>query len=92
MAQPKAISVELNAKQHAFVQRQLESGYYDNASQVMQDALLALDERDAVYTAWLREKVKASMANKRPSVPIDEAFKRARRAIASKGKAAKRGA
>lgn len=53
---------------------------------------IGIDERDAVYDEWLRSKVKASMSNKQPSVPIDEAFKRARRAIARKGKAAKRGA
>jgi hypothetical protein len=53
---------------------------------------IGIDERDAVYDEWLRSKVKASMSNRQPSVPIDEAFKRARRAIARKGKGAKRGA
>jgi putative addiction module CopG family antidote len=92
MASTKAISVELKARQQAILQKQLDSGHYESASEVIGDALRALDERDAVYDQWLRSKVKASMSNKQPSVSIDEAFKRARRAIARKGKAAKRGA
>ncbi len=92
MAAGKAISIELKAQQQAILQRQLESGYYDNPSEVIGDALRALDQRETAYDDFLRAKVKASLANKRPSVPIDEAFTRARRAIARKGKAAKRGA
>jgi antitoxin ParD1/3/4 len=93
MAPTKAtVSVELNAKQQAILQRQLESGHYESASEVVQDALLALDERDAVYTEWLRQKVHASMANKRPGSPIDAVFDRVRAKVARKGKAAARGA
>jgi antitoxin ParD1/3/4 len=90
MAASKAISVELKARQQAILKRQLDSGHYENASEVIGDALRALDERDAAYDEFLRAKVKASLANKRPRVPIDQAFARARRAIARKGKAAKR--
>jgi Arc/MetJ-type ribon-helix-helix transcriptional regulator len=64
MAPGKAISVELKAGQQAILRRQLESGHYESASEVIGDALRALDE----------------------------AFTRARLAIARKGKAAKRGA
>jgi antitoxin ParD1/3/4 len=92
MAASKAINVELGERQQAILQRQLEAGHYESASEVIGDALRALDERDSVYGEWLRAKVKVSLANKRPSVPIDEAFKRARTAIARKGNAAKRGA
>ena len=93
MAPTKAtVSVELSAKQQAILQRQLENGHYDSASEVLQDALMALDERDAVYTEWLRQKVRASMANKRPSSPIDAVFDRVRAKVARKGKAVARGA
>jgi antitoxin ParD1/3/4 len=91
MATGKAIRVELGP-QRSILQRQLESGLYENASEVLRDALRALDERDAVYDEFLRAKVRASMANKRPNVPIGEAFDRARAAIARKAKAARRGA
>jgi antitoxin ParD1/3/4 len=79
MAPTKAtISVELGAKQQAILQRQLETGHYENANEVLQDALLALDERGAVYEEWLRKKVQTSMANKRPGSPIDDVFNRVR--------------
>ena len=93
MATTKAtVSVELSAKQQAILQRQLESGRYESASEVVQDALMALAERDAVYTEWLRKKVQVSMANKRPSSPIDAVFERVRAKVARKGKVAARGA
>jgi antitoxin ParD1/3/4 len=88
----KPLHIELTPRQQALLQRQLESGHYESANDVISDALRALDERGAVYNDFLRAKVKTSMASKKPSVPIDEAFKRARAAIARKGKAAKRGA
>jgi antitoxin ParD1/3/4 len=91
MASPKTIRVELGA-QHASLQRHLESGHYDDASEVVRDALRALDQRDAAFDEVLREEVRTSMADKRPSVPIDEVFKRARARIARKAKASARGA
>jgi antitoxin ParD1/3/4 len=88
----KALQIELSTKQQALLQRQLENGHYDNVSDVISDALRALDERGAVYDDYLRDRVKRSLASKKPAVPIDTAFRRARAAIARKGKAAKRGA
>lgn len=86
----KAISIELGEKQQAILQQQLESGRYDNASEVLNDALRLMRERDAVFDAWLREEVLASVSDKRPAAPIDEAFKRVRARIKRKVKAGKR--
>ena len=91
MAGSKAITIKLGAQQ-ASLQRHLESGHYDDASEVVRDALRALDQRDALVDEVLREEVKASMADKRPSAPIDEVFKRARARIARQTKATARGA
>jgi antitoxin ParD1/3/4 len=91
MASPKAIRVELGAQQ-ASLQRHLESGHYDDASEVVRDALRALDERDAVYDEWLRAKVNASMANKKPGIPAEAVFKRLEARHARRLKATKRGA
>lgn len=91
MAANKAISVQLKAQQQAILQRQLDSGHYENASEVFQDALMALDERDAVYTEWLRAKAKASMANKKPSIPAEVVFDQLEARHARKVKVAKRG-
>ena len=91
MARTKAISVDLGSQQ-ASLKRQLESGHYEDASEVVRDALRALDQRDAAYDELLRAKVKASMANRRPGSPIDDVFNRVREKVARKGKAAARGA
>lgn len=91
MAAGKAINVKLGA-QRAILDRQLETGHYESASEVLRDALRALDERDAVYDAWLQAKVKASMANKRPSISAETVFARLEAKHARRVKAAKRGA
>jgi antitoxin ParD1/3/4 len=87
----KTVNVELGTKQQAILRQQLDSGRYEDASEVVNDALRLLSERDAVFDEWLRGEVTAALGEKRPSVPIDEAFKRARAAIARRGKATKRG-
>jgi antitoxin ParD1/3/4 len=88
----KVISVELGAKQQAVLRQQLDSGRYENASEVVNDALRLMSERDAVFDEWLREEVYASIADKRPPAPIDEVFRRVRGKMARAEKAAKRGA
>ena len=92
MASSKAINVELNTQQQALLQRQLENGHYDSVNEVFADALRALDERGAVYDDFLRAKVKASMANKKPSIPAETVFQRLEARHSRRVKAAKRGA
>jgi antitoxin ParD1/3/4 len=87
----KLISIELGAKQQAMLRQQLDSGRYENASEVMSDALRLMGERDAVFDEWLREEVRASIADKRTPTPIDQVFTRVRAKIARTAKAAKRG-
>jgi antitoxin ParD1/3/4 len=92
MAPSKAISIELKAQQQAILQRELESGHYENASEVIGDALRALHERGTAYDEFLRARVKASLANKKPSIPAEVVFARLEARHARKKKAAKRGA
>ena len=73
------------------MRRQLESGRYENASEVMNDALRLMSERDAVFDEWLRQDVGASLADKQPPSPIDDVFKRLRAKVNRTAKAAKRG-
>jgi antitoxin ParD1/3/4 len=86
----KVISVELGAKQQAVLRQQLDSGRYENASEVVNDALRLMSECDAVFDEWLREEVRTSIADKRPAAPIDEVFRLVRGKMARAGKAAKR--
>jgi hypothetical protein len=54
----------------------------DQTDDVVRDALRALDWRNAVPDELLRAKVRASMAIKKPSTPIDAVFKRVRARVA----------
>jgi antitoxin ParD1/3/4 len=87
----KAISIELGEKQQEIL-RQQDSGRYENASEVVSDALRLMRDRDAVFDDWLRADVLASIAGKQAPAPIDEVFKRVRARVARKAKAAKSGA
>jgi antitoxin ParD1/3/4 len=91
MRASKPISVTLGPLQ-ASLERHLKSGLYDNASEVLRHALRALDRENAVLEEVLREKVKASLADPRPSVPAEDVFERLRARHARRVKAAKRGA
>jgi antitoxin ParD1/3/4 len=91
MRTSKPISVTLGPL-HASLERRLKSGQYDNASEVLRQALRALDREDAMLDEVLREKVMAAMADRRPSVPAGDVFKRLRAHGRRKVKAAKRGA
>ena len=90
MRTSKPVSVTLG-RQYDSLQRRLKSGLYDNASEVLRHALRALDREDAMLDEILREKVRASMADSRPSVPAGEVFKRLRAHQSRRLKAAKRG-
>jgi antitoxin ParD1/3/4 len=78
--------------QHASLERRLKSGEYDNASEVLRHALRALDREEAVLDELLRDKIKAAMADPRPSVPAADVFKRLRARHRRRVKAAARGA
>jgi antitoxin ParD1/3/4 len=91
MRTSKPISVTLG-RQHASLERRLKSGQYENASEVLRQALRALDREESVLDELLRDKIKAAMADPRPSVPAANVFKRLRAHHGRQVKAASRGA
>jgi antitoxin ParD1/3/4 len=91
MRTSKPISVTLGSQQTS-LERRLRSGQYSNASEVLRHALRALDREDAALDEVLRQKVEAAMADRRPSVPAEDVFKRLRGRHQRRTKAAKRGA
>ena len=91
MRSSKPISVTLGSQQ-ASLERRLKSGQYSSASEVLRHALRALDREEAALDELLRERVRAAMADPRPSVPAEGVFKRLRDRHAKATKAAKRGA
>ena len=90
MRTSKPISVTLGTLQVS-LDRRLESGDYDSASEVLRSALRALDREEAMLDEMLREKVRASMAGRKPNVPADVVFRRLEARHARKVKAARRG-
>lgn len=91
MASNKAVHVDLGP-QNASLQRRLKSGQYANASEVMRAALRALDREEATLDDVLREEVRISMADKRPSVPAEDVFRRLEARHVRAVKAGRRGA
>jgi antitoxin ParD1/3/4 len=91
MRTSKPISVTLGPQQ-ASLERRLQSGQYNNASEVLRQALRALDREEAVLDEALRENIKTSMADPRPSVPADGVFRRLRARHNRRVKALKNGA
>jgi antitoxin ParD1/3/4 len=88
----KALKIELGDYQQAILDRQIELGNYEDANDVVNDALRQMGERQAEFDDWLREEVRASLADPRPPIPLEEAFRRARANIDRATKGAKRGA
>jgi len=87
----KPITVTLGPMQ-ASLEKRLESGSYDNASEILRSALRALDREEAAIEDHLRAKVAASLADRRKSVPAADVFRRLRAVHAKNVRASKRGA
>lgn len=87
----KATRIELDAKQQALLERQLESGRYESANEVIDEALRLMGQRDEVLDDWLRGEVKAALADKRSPVPLNTVFARVEARHARRVKARMRG-
>ena len=77
MRSDKPITVTLGPLRAA-VEARVESGAYATASEVMRAALRALEREETVLDEILREKVRASLADPRPSIPAEAVFARLR--------------
>jgi antitoxin ParD1/3/4 len=91
MRTSKPITITLGPMQ-ASLEKRLQSGDYDNASEILRSALRALDREEAAIEDHIRAKVAASLADPRKSVPAADVFKRLRTVHRKAVKAAKRGA
>ena len=91
MRASKPISVTLGELQPK-VDERVKSGAYSSASEVVRAGLRALDREDAALDDFLREKIRESLDDPRPSIPADEVFERLERKHAARMKAAERDA
>lgn len=71
-------SYAIGAHFENFLKKQIESGRYSSASEVIRDALRLLEEREQLREAQiesLRTKVQEGV-NRGPGIPADEVFNR----------------
>lgn len=88
-------NVNLGAHFDDFVRAQLESGRFQNASEVVRAGLRLLEEHEighAEAVARARARIQASLDDTRPSVPAEDVFSRLDAAHQARMKAAERGA
>lgn len=71
-------SIALGEHYEKFIRRQLESGRYNNASEVVRAGLRMLEDFEASRERWLREEIPARMAEMREDssrgIPAEEVF------------------
>jgi antitoxin ParD1/3/4 len=88
MRTSKPITVTLGELQGK-VEGRVRSGEYSSASEVIRAGLRALDREEAALDEILRKKIRESLDDPRPSVPIEEVFERIERKHAARMKALK---
>lgn len=81
----RSLTVTLPPDLAEMVDAKIASGAYASESEVLGDALRALDRDTAAHDAALRRKVDASLADPRPSAPAEEVFARLRARAAERG-------
>ncbi|OHV78398.1 type II toxin-antitoxin system ParD family antitoxin (plasmid) [Sinorhizobium chiapasense] len=73
-------SFALNEHYEKFIKKQLESGRYNNASEVVRAGLRLLEDQEEARERWLNQEIPARYAELKrdPSrgVPLDDAFAR----------------
>lgn len=65
----KVTGIKLSTGRQAQLQRQLESGQCENLIKMLDDVLRLMNECDAAFNEWLREEMRASLADKHPPSP-----------------------
>lgn len=82
----RSLTVTLPADLADMVESKVASGAYASESEVLGDALRALDRETAAHDEALRRQVETSLADPRPSVPAEEVFARLRAHAAERAK------
>lgn len=73
-------SFALNEHYERFIQAQLESGRYNNASEVVRAGLRMLEDFEAARERWLREEIPSRLQDVRvnpdQAISLEDAFSR----------------
>lgn len=75
MRASKPITVTLGEMQER-VDARVKSGAYSSASEVVRAGLRALDREEEALNELLRTKIKESLDDPRPDIPLEEVFDR----------------
>ncbi|RUU53786.1 type II toxin-antitoxin system ParD family antitoxin, partial [Mesorhizobium sp. M2C.T.Ca.TU.009.01.2.1] len=79
MESAEKLSVTVTPAMARMIREKVDDGSYGSASEVIRAALRAFqreEEEHAERMAAIRARVKASLEDKRPAVPLDEAIHR----------------
>jgi antitoxin ParD1/3/4 len=77
MRKSKPLTITLGNQQRS-VDRRVEAGFYESASEVIRAAIRALDREEAAIDEIMRQKIQASLADPRPDIPAEDVFARLR--------------
>jgi len=84
MESAEKLSITVTAAQARLIREKVEQGTFGSASEVIRAALRAFEreeEEHAERIASINARVKASMDDPRPGIPMEEAFEQVRRHI-----------
>jgi antitoxin ParD1/3/4 len=84
MESAEKLSVTITPAMARMIREKVEDGSFGSASEVIRAALRAFqreEEEHAERMASIRARVKASIEDRRPPVPLDEAIDRVKRRI-----------
>ncbi len=79
MESAEKLSITVTPAMARMIREKVEDGSYGSASEVIRAALRAFQREEEEYAermASIRARVKASLEDKRPAVPLDEAIDR----------------
>lgn len=81
------MNVSLTAELERFVQRKVESGLYNNASEVVREGLRLLKEHDEIRLKW-REQIERGWAQAQAGQVVDgeEVFRKANHRLKQRGR------
>lgn len=75
----KAVTVTLGSMAER-AQEHIRLGRFSTMSEVVREGLRALDRQEAMLDALYKTKLEEALADPRPSIPLEEAFERVRKA------------
>lgn len=90
MRTTKPITVTLGELQER-VEARVKSGAYSSASEVVRAGLRALDREEEALNEFLRTKIRESLDDPRPDIPLEEVFDRLEQKHAARMKVSGRG-